>query len=72
MHWAYPVRILMIAFMCFLSPRSLKVYGWVARPIYPSKSIRAGETTRVEIARTLAYDLLAWLQYDYPLATAAH
>ena len=67
----YPVRILLLAFQLFLSPRSLKVDGWVASAIFPTKSITAGETSGVEMARTLLYDLLHWLHCDYPLVTAA-
>ena len=61
----YPVRIRIFAFMSYLAPRPIRVEGWISRPIYPTRSITAGETSGVEMARTLLYDVLHWLHYDY-------
>ena len=67
---AYALRILLLAFSSFLSPRVLKADGWIAAPVFPGRSITAGETSGVEMARTLLYDTLAWLHQRYPLVNA--
>ena len=66
----YPVRILLLCFNMCLAPRSLKADGWISRPIFPTRSITAGETSGVEMARTFLYDLLDWLHLRYSLVHA--
>ena len=61
----YPVRILLLSFNLCLAPRSVKSDGWLSRPMFPSKSITYGETSGVEMARILLYDLLDWLNQRY-------